>query len=95
LPKSANEVKLISSGKILENNVTVGQCKIPFGDIEEEIITMHVHFAPPPPLTKSKAGKHLFLATLACNRHFFVVVVVVVAFIAIFTIGIKIEWNSH
>ncbi|RHN43277.1 hypothetical protein MtrunA17_Chr8g0386071 [Medicago truncatula] len=55
LPKSANEVKLISSGKILENNVTVGQCKIPFGDIEEEVITMHVHHLSP--LPKSKAGK--------------------------------------
>jgi len=55
LPKSANEVKLISSGKILDNNVTVGQCKIPFGDIEEEVITMHVHLLSP--LAKSKAGK--------------------------------------
>jgi hypothetical protein len=58
LPKSANEVKLISSGKILDNNVTVGQCKTPFGDIEEEVITMHVHhLSSPPPLAKSKAGK--------------------------------------
>lgn len=55
LPKSANEVKLISSGKILENNKTVGQCKAPFGDIAGGVIIMHVVVQPS--LAKSKAGK--------------------------------------
>lgn len=55
MPKSANEVKLISSGKILENNKTVGQCKVPFGDIAGGVIIMHVVVQPS--LAKSKAGK--------------------------------------
>ncbi|MBA0621356.1 hypothetical protein Godav_006992, partial [Gossypium davidsonii] len=33
VPKAVNEVKLISSGKILENDKTVGQCKVPFGEV--------------------------------------------------------------
>nr|KAJ0218885.1 hypothetical protein LSAT_V11C300142980 [Lactuca sativa] len=37
-PKSANDIKLINAGKILENNKTVGQCRTPFGDLP---ITMH------------------------------------------------------
>ena len=44
MPKSANEVKLISSGKILENNKTVGQCKVPFGETPGGVIIMHVWF---------------------------------------------------
>ena len=78
LPKSANEVKLISSGKILENNKTVGQCKAPFGDIAGGVIIMHVVVQPS--LAKSKAGKfhnfllgmHLSLATLTWKVSAFV-----------------------
>ncbi|KAJ1411870.1 Ubiquitin-like domain superfamily [Sesbania bispinosa] len=57
MPKSANEVKLISSGKILENNKTVGQCKVPFGDIAGGVIIMHVVVQPS--LAKSKAAMNL------------------------------------
>ncbi|KAG4207238.1 hypothetical protein ERO13_A03G053880v2 [Gossypium hirsutum] len=42
VPKSVNEVKLISSGKILENNKTVGLCKVPFGEVPGGAIIMHV-----------------------------------------------------
>jgi len=55
VPKSANEVKLINSGKILENNKTVGQCKVPFGEIAGSVIIMHVVVQPS--LAKTKAGK--------------------------------------
>ncbi|WVZ25571.1 hypothetical protein V8G54_004115 [Vigna mungo] len=54
VPKSANEVKLINSGKILENNKTVGQCKVPFGEIAGSVIIMHVVVQPS--LAKTKAG---------------------------------------
>ncbi|CAA2982808.1 membrane-anchored ubiquitin-fold 4 [Olea europaea subsp. europaea] len=40
-PKSANDVKLISAGKILENSKTVGQCNMPFGELPKGVITMH------------------------------------------------------
>ncbi|GMJ05891.1 hypothetical protein like AT4G24990 [Hibiscus trionum] len=55
VPKAVNEVKLISSGKILENDKTVGQCKVPFGDAAGGIIIMHVVVQPS--LTKTKTEK--------------------------------------
>lgn len=54
IPKAASEVKLINSGKILENNRTVGQCKVPFGDNAGGAIIMHVVVQPSP--AKAKAG---------------------------------------
>ncbi|CAI9111631.1 OLC1v1011894C2 [Oldenlandia corymbosa var. corymbosa] len=51
-PKSANDVKLICAGKILENNMTVGQCKMPFGDLPNGGITMHAVVQPS--LTKAR-----------------------------------------
>lgn len=55
VPKAANEVKLINSGKILENNKTVGHCKAPFGGDAGGVIIMHVVVQPS--LSKTKAGK--------------------------------------
>ncbi|RZC60557.1 hypothetical protein C5167_022310 [Papaver somniferum] len=55
IPKAANDVKLISAGKILENNKTVGQCKAPFGELPGGVITMHVVVQPS--LAKSKTEK--------------------------------------
>ncbi|XP_043707019.1 membrane-anchored ubiquitin-fold protein 3-like isoform X1 [Telopea speciosissima] len=55
VPKAANDVKLISAGKILENNKTVGQCRIPFGELPGGVITMHVVVQPS--LAKTKTGK--------------------------------------
>jgi len=57
IPKVANEVKLISSGKILENNKTVGQCKMPFGDNAGGVIIMHVVVQPS--LAKTKTEKKI------------------------------------
>ncbi|KAB5520910.1 hypothetical protein DKX38_025229 [Salix brachista] len=54
-PKAANDVKLINAGKILENNKTVGQCRVPFGDLPKGVITMHVVVQPS--LAKAKAEK--------------------------------------
>lgn len=54
VPKAANEVKLISSGKILENNKTVGQCRMPFGDSAGSVVIMHVVVQPS--LAKTKTG---------------------------------------
>lgn len=58
VPKGINEVKLISSGKILENNKTVGQCKTPFGEIAGGVIVMHVVVQPS--LAKTKTGEKPF-----------------------------------
>lgn len=57
IPKGANDVKLISAGKILENNKTIAQCRAPFGDLPGGIITMHVVVQPS--ITKSKTEKKI------------------------------------
>ncbi|KAK2968774.1 hypothetical protein RJ640_028167 [Escallonia rubra] len=54
-PKAANDVKLISAGKILENSKTVSQCKTPFGELPKGIITMHAVVQPS--LAKAKTEK--------------------------------------
>ncbi|XP_021690177.1 membrane-anchored ubiquitin-fold protein 3 [Hevea brasiliensis] len=56
-PKALNEVKLISSGKILDNNKTVGQCRTPFGEVAGGIIIMHVVVQPS--LAKMKTEKKI------------------------------------
>lgn len=63
VPKTANDIKLISAGKFLENNKTVGQCKVPFGELPNGTITMHVVVQPP--LTKAKTGNfHVLCANI-------------------------------
>ena len=54
-PKTANDVKLISGGKILENDKSVAQCRAPFGDLPSNAITMHVVVQPSS--AKSKPGE--------------------------------------
>lgn len=36
------DVKLISAGRILENNKTVGDCRSPVGNFSGAVTTMHV-----------------------------------------------------
>lgn len=52
-PKTVKDVKLISAGRILENNRTVAECRSPLYDIPEVVTTMHV-VVQPPPLEKEK-----------------------------------------
>lgn len=61
VPKAVTEIKLISSGKILENNKTVGQCKIPYGEVPGGVIIMHVVVQPS--LAKTKTGNYIFILT--------------------------------
>ncbi|KAL6324967.1 hypothetical protein AAG906_019875 [Vitis piasezkii] len=46
-PKTVKDVKLISAGKILENNRTIGECRSPLCDIPGGVTTMHVVVQPP------------------------------------------------
>jgi len=41
-PRTVKDVKLISAGKILENNRTLGECQSPLCDIPGGVTTMHV-----------------------------------------------------
>ncbi|KAJ6410462.1 hypothetical protein OIU84_007248 [Salix udensis] len=52
-PKVVNEIKLISSGKVLDNNKTVGQCRTPFGEVAGGVIIMHVVVQPSLAKTKT------------------------------------------
>lgn len=46
-PKTAKDVKLISAGRILENNKTVGDCKSPLCNLSgAQVTTMHVIIQP-------------------------------------------------
>ncbi|KAL9246048.1 hypothetical protein vseg_019631 [Gypsophila vaccaria] len=56
-PKSVNDIKIVSGGKILENSKTVGQCRMPFDELEKAVITMHVVVQPS--VTKSKTEKKI------------------------------------
>ena len=47
-PRTVKDVKLISAGKILENNKTLGECQSPLCDIPGGLTTMHVVVQPPP-----------------------------------------------
>nr|GMD56924.1 membrane-anchored ubiquitin-fold protein 2 [Ipomoea batatas] len=47
-PRTLKDVKLISAGRILENNKTVGECQSPLCDIPGGVTTMHVVIQPPP-----------------------------------------------
>ncbi|KAI4352505.1 hypothetical protein L6164_006750 [Bauhinia variegata] len=46
-PRTVKDVKLISAGKILENNKTVGECQSPLCDVPGGVTTMHVVVQPP------------------------------------------------
>ncbi|XP_052203623.1 membrane-anchored ubiquitin-fold protein 6 [Diospyros lotus] len=41
-PKTINDVKLINAGKILENNKTLAESRLPIGELPGGVITMHV-----------------------------------------------------
>lgn len=41
-PRTVKDVKLISAGKILENNRTLGECQSPLCDVPGGVTTMHV-----------------------------------------------------
>ncbi|KAL2489234.1 Membrane-anchored ubiquitin-fold protein 6 [Forsythia ovata] len=48
-PKSINDLKLINAGKILENNRTLGESRLPLTEVPGVVITMHVVVRPPLP----------------------------------------------
>ncbi|KAK8600752.1 hypothetical protein V6N13_059515 [Hibiscus sabdariffa] len=41
-PKTIQDVKLINAGKILENNRTLAESRLPVGELPGGVITMHV-----------------------------------------------------
>ncbi|CAA2997173.1 membrane-anchored ubiquitin-fold 2-like [Olea europaea subsp. europaea] len=46
-PRTVKDIKLISAGRILDNNRTVEECRSPLYDIPGVVTTMHVVVQPP------------------------------------------------
>lgn len=46
-PRTMNDVKLINAGRILENNKTLAESRLPVAEIPGGVITMHVVVRPP------------------------------------------------
>ncbi|KAL6962631.1 Membrane-anchored ubiquitin-fold protein 6 [Sarracenia purpurea var. burkii] len=46
-PKTLSDVKLINAGKILENNQTLAESRLPIGELPGGVMTMHVVVRPP------------------------------------------------
>ncbi|MBA0742959.1 hypothetical protein Gogos_005685, partial [Gossypium gossypioides] len=46
IPKSINDLKLIHAGRVLENNKSLADSRITFGDLPVGVITMHVVVQP-------------------------------------------------
>jgi hypothetical protein len=71
-PRTVKDVKLISAGKILENNRTLGECQSPLCDIPGGVTTMHV-VVQQPSSEKGKAflrhSKNNFWS-LECKTHY-------------------------
>ncbi|KAK3155299.1 hypothetical protein QOZ80_2BG0201470 [Eleusine coracana subsp. coracana] len=47
VPKTVNDLKLINAGRILENNRTLAESRVPVGEVPGSVITMHVVVRPP------------------------------------------------
>ncbi|KAK9749996.1 hypothetical protein RND81_02G164900 [Saponaria officinalis] len=56
-PKAANDVKIISAGKFLENGKTIGQCRTPFDELHKGVFTMHALVQPS--ISKTKTAKKI------------------------------------
>ncbi|KAJ3695786.1 hypothetical protein LUZ60_001163 [Juncus effusus] len=46
-PKTISDLKLINAGRILENNQTLSESRVPVGEVPGTVITMHVVVRPP------------------------------------------------
>lgn len=62
-PKTINDVKLINAGRILENNKTLGESRLPVAEVPGGVITMHVVVRPP--MNEKARGKF----TIFCNHR--------------------------
>lgn len=64
-PRTVNDVKLINAGKILENNQTLLESRVPVGELPGGVITMHV-VVRPPQHDKNNGIVLLFLQFIVC-----------------------------
>eukprot|EP00898_Chlorokybus_atmophyticus_P003534 jgi/Chlat1/4181/Chrsp27S08876 len=62
-PKSTQDVKLILAGKVLENNKTVNDAKVPFGAAGAGVVTT-MHLVVRPPASPKDSGELLVCMVL-------------------------------
>ncbi|KAI3713145.1 hypothetical protein L1987_71718 [Smallanthus sonchifolius] len=65
-PKTIKDVKIISAGKILENNRTVAECKSPLYDVPGGVTTMHVLVSQPPQEKEKKVADDTTINKCVC-----------------------------
>ncbi|XP_071706800.1 membrane-anchored ubiquitin-fold protein 2-like [Rutidosis leptorrhynchoides] len=65
-PRTVKDIKLISAGKILENNKTVGECRNALCDVPGGITTMHVVVSQPPQEKEKKATDEMKQNKCSC-----------------------------
>ncbi|WCJ44539.1 Membrane-anchored ubiquitin-fold protein 3 [Euphorbia peplus] len=65
-PRALNDVKLINGGKILENNKTLAESRLPVNDLPGSVITMHVVLRPPLPEKSSDKSRKNSKKTAGC-----------------------------
>ncbi|XP_052211417.1 membrane-anchored ubiquitin-fold protein 3-like isoform X3 [Diospyros lotus] len=61
IPKSVSDIKLIHAGKFLENNKTLAESRVHFGDLPGGVTTMHVVVQQPPITNKNTARLRISL----------------------------------
>ncbi|XVF21897.1 hypothetical protein REPUB_Repub12eG0128800 [Reevesia pubescens] len=66
-PKSINDMKLIHAGKVLENNKTLADSRIIFGDLPVGVITMHVIVQPVIAKNKTEKSKEEMQKLNSCG----------------------------
>uniref|UniRef100_A0A0E0K5A6 Ubiquitin-like domain-containing protein n=1 Tax=Oryza punctata TaxID=4537 RepID=A0A0E0K5A6_ORYPU len=66
-PKTVNDLKLINAGRILENNRTLAESRVPVGEVPGGVITMHVVVRPPQPDKNSGIAANFVLREAACK----------------------------
>ncbi|XP_065847639.1 membrane-anchored ubiquitin-fold protein 3-like [Euphorbia lathyris] len=65
-PRALNDVKLINGGKILENNKTLAESRLPVSELPGGVITMHVVLRPPMPEKNSEKLRKNSKKTAGC-----------------------------
>ncbi|XVE77675.1 hypothetical protein DITRI_Ditri13aG0081200 [Diplodiscus trichospermus] len=66
-PKSISDLKLIHAGKVLENNKTLSDSRITFGDLPAGVITMHVVVQPAIGKNKTEKSKEEMQKLNSCG----------------------------
>lgn len=64
-PRMINDLKLINAGKILENNRTLADSRLPVGELPGGLITMHVVVRIP--VADKKSGNYVSIFGHGCN----------------------------